>query len=68
MQRYFTLVARDVSARMAFTRVMRFFGKCPEYTRPHRDGSMRSHIHGRNRNRIALHVMLNGRRNFARWW
>ena len=28
--------------------------------------STRSHIHGSNRNRIDLHVMLNGRRNFTR--
>ena len=28
--------------------------------------SRRFHIHGTNRNRIALHVMLNGRRNFTR--
>jgi len=51
------LVARDISAREAFAMALRNRELTP------RDGSRRSHIHGSNRNRIALHVMLNGRRN-----
>lgn len=56
---YLIVAARDASVCKAF-RMVKFM------TWRRRDGSMRSHIHGRNRNRIALHVVLNGSRNCAR--
>ena len=58
-RKYFTVVARDISAHEAFAMEVMFPTKSP------RDGSRRSHIHGSNRNRITLHVMLKGRRNRA---
>jgi len=66
---YLTQVARDVSACKAFTMVSSFLKICPSeplllLTSGH---SMRSHIHGSNRNRIALHVMLNNSRNRMRF-
>ena len=64
-QEHLTLVARNASARMAFTMAISFVVRIsPELLL--RDNSRRSHTHGTNRNRIALHVMLNGRRNSIR--
>jgi hypothetical protein len=63
---YFTLMPRYGSARKALTMAL---GPRIEYSTPVQSPgstSARSHIHGSNRNRIALHVMLNERRNFTR--
>ena len=62
-QKYFTLVATNLSACKAFTIVSRFLAKV--FSELHRDNARYSHTHGRNRNLIALHVMLNGRRDCA---
>ena len=70
-QRYFTLVTRYVPMcagsvmRVKFAKsfIVHTEAKWPRV----RDSSIRSHIHGINRNRIALHIILNGRRNCARW-
>ena len=68
MEKYFTLVARDVSARKALTMVSSFRGTPPSELQFGADSmhSTRSHIHGSNRKRIALHVMLSGSRNRTR--
>ena len=70
MQKYFTLVAKKESAYKVSAMVLNFPVMIPS-PEPRLCGggkSRRSHIQGTNRNRIALHVMLSGRRNWARWW
>ena len=60
-QTYLTLATRNMSAfRKAFTVTSSFRTK---FFRELLGTSKRSHTRGSNRNRIALHVMLNGRRN-----
>ena len=60
-QMYLTLVTRNMSACLkAFTVASSFRTKVFHELL---GISKRSHTHGSNRNRIALHVMLNGRRN-----
>jgi len=59
-QKYFMLLARDLSTREAYAILLRFLASLPH------DGSRCSHIHGSNRNRIILHVMLKGRKTRAR--
>jgi len=68
VRKYLTMVARDMSARRAPVMLLRFLERIgPE---PQSGGgsrhSTRSHIHGSNRARIALHVMLSGSRNCNR--
>ena len=70
MRGYLTLAARNASLCKASTMGMRFH---PKFLRQSyqetRDGSMKFHIHDSSRNRSALQVMLNGRRNRTRsWW
>ena len=61
---YFTLAASDVSACKAFAIELTLpLKSSPELQFRRGEASMRSHIHGINRSRILLHVMLNGRRN-----
>ena len=61
---YFTLAARNVSVRKAYPMVMSPRETCSSDLRVDCPGtSRRSHTHGSNRNRIALHVALSGRRN-----
>ena len=66
-QKYFTLLARNLSACGPFKIVL---SSCTVgFTGPvsSREGtSRRPQTHGNNRNRIVLHVMLNGRINRAR--
>ena len=66
--RYLTLVAKNVSARTAFVMALSFLILTSNVgLRLLGAGdSRRSHIHGINRNRIALHVMLSGSRNWIR--
>ena len=47
----------------AFAMVLRFLTKV--FFGLRQENAMDSHTHGRNRNLIALHVMLNGRRDWA---
>ena len=66
-QKYFTLVAKNVPTYGPFTMVLSFCTVCPCSAQPTRWGiSRRSQTHGSNRNRIALHVALNGRRKSTR--
>ena len=62
-QKYFTLVATNLSACKAFVMVLRLLTRVSSELR--QDNARYSHSHGRNRNLIALHVMLNGRRDCA---
>ena len=62
-RKYFTLVATNLSACEAFTIVLKLLTKVSSELRW--DNAMDSHTHGRNRNLINLHVMLNGRRDCA---
>ena len=62
------LVVRDVLPYKAFAMALSFptAGSPAECLFNLVDNSRCSHNHGTNRNRIALHVMLNRRRNPAR--
>ena len=62
---YFTLVATNLSPCKAYAIVLRFFADVSSELR--QDNAMHSHTHGSNRNLIALHVILNGRRDCAFW-
>lgn len=64
---YFTLAARQASPSKAFKTISRFrtFFDLQLWGRSG-NSSRCPQIHGINRNRIALHVMLNGRRNLVR--
>jgi len=68
-QTYFTLAARSMSVRKVPMVALNFPGVPPSGPGL-QFGNMRrsthSHIHGSNRNRIALHVMLNDSRNRTR--
>ena len=62
-------MARDMSARRVFMTTLRSIGERLSEPQPLSNPpahSMRSHIHGSNRNRIALHVMLKDIRNRTR--
>ena len=66
-RKYLTLAARNASLCKAFATALSCHTAC--FSDLQLDGlgtSIRSQIHGSNRNRIALHVMLSGRRNFTR--
>ena len=63
VQAHFTLVAKTASVRNAFSTMgLNFRMVCKSQG----DVSRPPHTHGRNRNRIALHVILNDRRNCTR--
>ena len=55
------LVATDLSACKAFLMMLRLLTKAS--SEPRQDNARYSHTHGKNLNLIALHVMLNGRRD-----
>jgi len=65
--KYFTLAARNVSRCKAPILALSPLGKFSVPSlRTNLKHSMRSHIHGSNRNRIVLHVMPSDSRNSAR--
>ena len=64
---HLTLVARNVFARKIYVMMLSLFRNFSPGPQVHGGGNSRySHIQGRNRSRIALHVILNGRRNPTR--
>ena len=63
-KKYFTVAARYALACKTSAMMLSFTELIPPgFQLSDRGNSRRSHTHGSNRNRIARHVIVNGRRN-----